>query len=183
MHDTLLQVLPVLGAFILLRVLIRIGRLARQRIALQAPVGPYFALVAGFVAYLLVLEVISWRVGLLTAEVKPWQFGPWTIALRILGIGVLTPFVEEVIFRGVLQGALQSRTTAVVAIVGQALVFTLCHALALVDSHTVVFDIAQLFAEGAYYGWARLLTRSLYPSMAMHAMGNAMAVAERLMLG
>lgn len=131
-------------------------------------------------AYLLVLELVSRRTGLLVVEVKPWQFGPLAVALRILGIVVLTPFVEEMIFRGVLQGALQSRTGTAVAIAGQALVFTLYHAVALVDSYNVVFDVVQLFAEGAYYGWARHVTRSLYP---MHATGNAMAVVERPVLG
>ena len=118
----------------------------------------------------------------LPEEFRNLDLGALATAIRIVGIVILAPFAEETLFRGVLQSELRDRMAAWPAILIQAAVFTALHALSLVGSSTVAFDIAQLLFEGTIYGWVRHTTRSLYPSMAMHAMGNAVAVLERLLL-
>jgi membrane protease YdiL (CAAX protease family) len=117
-----------------------------------------------------------------TREVNPWRYGTLETSIRIVGIVLVTPFVEETIFRGVLLWKLKERTGLAIAVAGQAIIFTAFHAMSLVGSTTLTFDIAQLLAEGAYFGWVRSKTGSLYPSMAMHGLGNAVAVMERLRL-
>lgn len=182
MRTTLLQVGPVLVAALFLIALIRIGRLRRDKIGMVPPVGRWVLWIALFAAYLALFEWISIRAGLTAREVHPWHLGALATAIRIVGIVILAPFAEETLFRGVLQSELRDRMAAWPAILIQAAVFTALHALSLVGSSTVAFDIAQLLFEGTIYGWVRHTTRSLYPSMAMHAMGNAVAVLERLLL-
>jgi membrane protease YdiL (CAAX protease family) len=38
----------------------------------------------------------------------------------------------------------------------------------------------QIFVDGVIFGLARYRTGSLYPAIAMHMLGNSIAVAERL---
>ncbi len=182
MKSTLLQVGPVLIGIVILLALIRRGRLDHTKIGLVRPQGPWLPLIAAFAIYLVVLEIVSIKTGLLDHQVRPWRFGTPETIIRIIGIVLLTPFLEETIFRGVLQSEIRERAPAWFAILGQGTVFTLFHAVSLIDSQTVLFDVALLLGEGCFYGWTRQRTRSLYPSMVMHGLGNSVAVLERLMV-
>jgi len=182
MKSTLLQVGPVLAGSIFMLMLVRRRRLDREKIGLVTPQGAWLLLVGAFAVYLGLLELVSFKTGLLDHQVRPWMFNTPEVIVRVIGIVLLTPFLEETIFRGVLQSEIRERAPLGFAIVGQALVFTAFHGLTLMESKTVVFDIAQLFLEGVFYGWVRYKTGSLYPSMVMHGLGNSVAVLERLLM-
>lgn len=182
MNHTLLQVGPVVFAAAILIAVIRSGRLDPTKIGLKAATGPWVIFLLTYVLYLGFSELIAVRTGLVTREVNPWRYGTLETSIRIVGIVLVTPFVEETIFRGVLLWKLKERAGLAIAVAGQAIIFTAFHAMSLVGSTTFTFDIAQPLVEGAYFGWVRSKTGSLYPSMAMHGLGNAVAVMERLLL-
>ncbi len=84
----------------------------------------------------------------------------------VLGVAVLTPIVEELLFRGVLLRALMRRTTAAWSVVLSALTFALVHFLG--DAGTGYY-VPAFLALGLVSGWAAVVTRRLGPSIALHA--------------
>jgi hypothetical protein len=85
----------------------------------------------------------------------------------LLGI-VVIPFLEEVLFRGLLQSALVSRMGARPGIILTALLFALLHGLA---SFVPVLALALLLGE------LRQRTGSLWASYAAHLFHNGLQIA------
>lgn len=94
------------------------------------------------------------------------------VLLALAGIGV-APFVEELVFRGVLLSGLASRMRVGWAIVVSALIFGCAH---LPDFKFVWYAIPALVLLGLVLGWLRVKTRSLWPSITLHASYNSVAV-------
>lgn len=104
-------------------------------------------------------------------------FGKSTPGLRILLILMAVcaaPFVEELVFRGVLLSGLMRRMSAGWAILVSALVFGCAH---LPDFKFAWFAIPALVIMGLALAWLRLRSRSLWPSMVLHATNNLVATA------
>ena len=87
----------------------------------------------------------------------------------ILSIVVLAPFVEELFFRGAVQGyLLQKYNRPYIGIIISALIFGLMHA-----------NPAQIpfaFILGVVFGWVYYITGSLLPGIFMHFINNGSAV-------
>ena len=84
-----------------------------------------------------------------------------------LGIGLLAPLAEEVVFRGAILRSLLGRYRPWTAICLSALLFALIHV-----------NPAQLphaFAVGLLFGWMYYRTGSILPSMAYHWANNSVA--------
>lgn len=94
------------------------------------------------------------------------------ILLALVGVGV-APFVEELVFRGVLLSGLASRMPVGWAIVLSALIFGCAH---LPDFKFLWYPIPALVLLGLVLGWMRVQTRSLWPSITLHASYNSVAV-------
>lgn len=89
------------------------------------------------------------------------------IAAVALGIAVvlIAPVIEEVLYRGYLLGALARHTPRVVAVLTASFCFMLIHA-----------EPANLVASlclGVATGICRVLTRSVWPGLAVHIANNA----------
>jgi membrane protease YdiL (CAAX protease family) len=182
LKSTLFQVGPFALALVFLSVAIAKGRINRNEIGLQPPQrGHPWRWVLGFLGYSLAVEAVVYWANGGRLMVTPWAYAWPLVLLRVVGILLLAPVVEELLLRGVLLAVLQRRHVPVlVAIVLQSLVFTLLHFGALSASWAGVLGVAQIFVDGLILGAARYRTGSLYPPMAMHLLGNALAVAERL---
>ena len=89
-------------------------------------------------------------------------------ALTVLLVVIVGPFFEEVVFRGVLMGYLQERTSAAVAITVSAVVFSAYHFNA--------WTFVPVAAMGAAAGWIAARCRSVWPAYALHLGYNAVAV-------
>jgi uncharacterized protein len=96
-----------------------------------------------------------------------------TPVLLFLALVVAAPIFEEVFFRGFLLSALASRS--VPALVSAVLSSALW---AGIHFQYDLYVVLMIFVMGMLLAAARTMTRSIYPCIAMHALGNAIAFAE-----
>jgi membrane protease YdiL (CAAX protease family) len=94
---------------------------------------------------------------------------------QIVAVCVLAPVLEEMLFRGIILRAFLQQYERDYAILGSAVVFGFAHG----NMYQLVF--AGLFGLAA--GWLYERTRSLIPSIAMHAAVNAASTAWVAMAG
>ena len=83
-------------------------------------------------------------------------------------IAIFMPVVEEILFRGLLFGALERRLPPAGVIMVTSLVFALCH-------FQIVFFI-PILGVGILLGWARLKTGSIGLPILIHALNNGLSV-------
>lgn len=98
-------------------------------------------------------------------------------ALTFVAAAVLAPIAEESLFRGVLAPHLGRLTDGFRAVLVTAAIFGVLH----IGGHGPLF-VGPMFL-GAILGWARLRSRSLVPSIALHMMLNGTAMLLALGLG
>lgn len=171
--SVLLQVALTLGA--LYAVVIRLRGLSWQDLGLVPP--PPGSLMRG-----LLLAVISIpAIGLINLLVQsllgselrnpqiealsPVAVSPVNYLIMILLAGLLVPLVEELAFRGLLQGWLRERVGAKGAIALSSLIFALMHGIPAL--------IPALLLVGGLLAWLYETSGSLWPSVAMHAAFNS----------
>jgi membrane protease YdiL (CAAX protease family) len=128
-----------------------------------------------FVLLVIAEEVAADALGL--GKPEPWggQYTGWLLALRIVGIVVLAPAAEELVFRGVLFSRIAgTRLGPAGAIVIPAVLFALVH---------VQYPPAEMMlvaVDGLFYGLVRWRTGSVFVPMLLHSLGNGYAVYQRL---
>ena len=90
--------------------------------------------------------------------------------LIVLGLlAGLAPLVEELVFRGLLYGWLESRWGSGLAVVVSSLAFAAAH---VEPAHVLL-----VLPLGILFGLLRWRTRSLWPSLVAHVANNGLAVA------
>jgi hypothetical protein len=94
------------------------------------------------------------------------------LLLALLVVSV-APFVEELVFRGVLLSGLASRMPIGWAMLASAVVFGCVH---LPDFKFAWYPVPALVILGLVSAWLRVRTRSLWPSITLHATNNFIAV-------
>jgi membrane protease YdiL (CAAX protease family) len=92
------------------------------------------------------------------------------LAIPVVGVA---PFVEELVFRGVLLSGLASRMGARWAIVASAIVFGCVH---LPDFGFAWYPVPALVLLGLALAWIRVRSRSLWPAITLHATNNCFAM-------
>jgi membrane protease YdiL (CAAX protease family) len=100
----------------------------------------------------------------------------WSIAVLSLLIGLF----EELLFRGIMLHGLRSRFSAGWAIIGAGLTFGLFHgANAIVGQNMTVTAIQMAGATGLglFFGAVAVQARSLWPTIALHALWDAFALS------
>jgi len=97
-----------------------------------------------------------------------WESSTVDIALLFLSVAIVTPIVEELMFRGYILDAINRKHGDWTAIIWSSILFGLIH----IDP----FVGGQAFMGGIIYGWIRVRTGSLLPSIAGHMMWNILAL-------
>ena len=97
-----------------------------------------------------------------------WESSTVDIALLFLSVAIVTPIVEELMFRGYILDAINRKHGDWTAIIWSSILFGLIH----IDP----FVVGQAFMGGIIYGWIRVRTGSLLPSIAGHMMWNMLAL-------
>ena len=97
-----------------------------------------------------------------------WGSSSIDIAFLFLSVAIVTPIAEELFFRGYVLDAINRKHGDWTAIIWSAVLFGLVH----VDP----FTMGQAFMGGIIYGWIRMRTGSLLPSIACHMMWNMLAL-------
>jgi membrane protease YdiL (CAAX protease family) len=101
--------------------------------------------------------------------------GNVSIGMRLLLallVVCVAPFVEELVFRGVLLSGLASRMPIGWAMLASAVVFGCVH---LPDFKFAWYPVPALVILGLASAWLRVRTRSLWPSITLHATNNFIA--------
>jgi membrane protease YdiL (CAAX protease family) len=91
-----------------------------------------------------------------------------SVVLAILLVGMWGPVMEEIFFRGFLQGSLRDRIGPWPAVLLSSAIFALFH----ISPGLFV----PTFLLGVAFGWVYLRTRSVWPSVLVHALHNTLAV-------
>jgi membrane protease YdiL (CAAX protease family) len=131
--------------------------------------------------YSLTVEAVQYAYYQGKLPITPWTYTLPVMLVRVVGILLLAPLVEELLLRGVLLAALRRKHVPImVAIALQSSVFTVLHLGTLSPSWASMLGLLQIFVDGVLFGLARYHTGSLYPAIAMHMLGNCIAVAERV---
>ena len=98
--------------------------------------------------------------------------GPVVAVLGLLGVAVLVPIVEEVVFRGIVLPALRARFQLVTGLVLAGAVFAVVHVLPPALPYLLVVGIA-LCAMAEWY-------RSIVPGIVLHGVNNAIVFGSLL---
>lgn len=93
----------------------------------------------------------------------------------ILGISIMAPISEELLFRGIIQGELRKALPEWLAVVIQALLFALFH----MQPVQVLYVLTPALLLGAAYAWSR----SLWVPIIMHIVFNFMGSVVPAWLG
>ena len=96
---------------------------------------------------------------------------PFAVALA-LGSVLLFPFLEEILFRGAVHGALSRVVAPWVAVVLSAVLFSLVHVSPMLMPYTLVL--------GLWLGWLHRRYESIVPSIVLHCCNNGLVVLVAL---
>ena len=100
------------------------------------------------------------------------HFGPVAIVAIWVSVAVVGPLVEEVVFRRILLGWLESRVGLVLAVLVQAAAFAVLHVVPAAMVLTFLLGLATAILTRRH--------RSLWPALALHVLNNMMAVSVLL---
>jgi membrane protease YdiL (CAAX protease family) len=134
---------------------------------------PSLILMTGFIALACALEVAYRHAGLGVTASWVGKYSWGALAIRIIGIVVLAPLGEELLFRGVIFQLLAPKSTALAVLITAAF-FAGFHI------QYSWIGMALVFIDGLYFGLARAWSGSTLLTIIMHCAGNAFAVYQRL---
>ena len=97
-----------------------------------------------------------------------WESSSIDIAFFFLSFAIVTPIAEELLFRGYILDSIKRMHGDWPAIIGSALLFALVH--------LSLFGMVPFIMGGVIYGWLRIKTGSLLPSIACHMVWNLMVL-------
>ncbi|MGZ6071514.1 MAG: CPBP family intramembrane glutamic endopeptidase [Myxococcaceae bacterium] len=172
-RQVLAQVAPFLIGVAILGVLMAVRPETRVRIAWKpVPLGTLVRWLVLWVVWVTATELLGEALG--RPSPARWTLNGPALGLKILGIVVLAPLLEEWVFRGLLFQLLLARAGAGPAVVGTAVLFALAH------GQYRPPDLVFVFLDGLLLGLARLRTGSTRVPAWMHLLGNAFAAWQRL---
>ena len=149
----------------------------RRDLGLQRPTARHAAIFTlGFLVLMGLHETLYQLAGMGGQENDWRKYAPGALALRVLCVGLIYPFAEELFFRGFLLGFITRKAGALAGIAITALLFTALHSL----SAGGWTGPLLLFTDGAYFAFARLRSGSLLLALAFHVLGNSVAIVQRL---
>ncbi len=148
------------------------GALGLRR-PLRSPIGLAAAAYVGYIVFALVYStLVHPQQEDVTRDLGLGQGTFGTIAAGVL-IVIAAPFAEEIFFRGFIFGGLRRRFSFLAAAVLSGLIFGLFHFTGL----SSIGVVPQLALLGFALAWLYEKTGSIYPSIAVHAVNNALAFA------
>ncbi len=89
----------------------------------------------------------------------------WTVGVSLFGMILLGPWIEELVFRGLIYGTLRKRFLWIPAALLSAALFSFVHGYGLLGFVSVLWS-------GVVYAWIYEKSGSLVPGFAVHALGN-----------
>ena len=94
--------------------------------------------------------------------------GPTDLIWLLLGVAVLGPIVEELLFRGILYQYLRSKRSVVFSVIVSSIAFSV--------THFIPTLLPSLFVMGIFLALAMQIWDSIYPAIALHMLYNGTVV-------
>jgi membrane protease YdiL (CAAX protease family) len=178
---TLLRVAPFIILLAVVALRVRQGRIQPAEIGWQRPRS--FPVALGwwllFLAIAFGWELLLWSYNEL--ELGGFKHTGMQAAVRIVGMVLLAPVAEELIFRGLFLNFLSRKFDNFhVAVAVQAAVFVALHNFAYQGTFASNVGVAQSLLDACLFAYARRSTGSIFVPIAMHITGNGIAVVEML---
>jgi membrane protease YdiL (CAAX protease family) len=169
--------LPAVAVLVALAVSKWRGISWRDDLGLQKPkVMILLGWIGLWLAWIVVSEVLIRVFGLDQAKAWP-SYSAVILVLRVVAIGLVGPFAEELVIRGVIYDRLRRTVFGPLGAIGiTAIVWAGMHYA--YGSGT----LALIFADGVILGLARYRSGSLWVPVAMHAIGNLISIGQSLAL-
>ncbi|MBI3759175.1 MAG: CPBP family intramembrane metalloprotease [Deltaproteobacteria bacterium] len=133
----------------------------------RLPMIVFMAVVIAAYAVLVHLTVGAARADLVS---KISLTGPWLALFYVLRVSILVPLAEELLFRGWLWTALQRRWDVLPTALLTSAVWLAMHLGLEISTPVVLLPVAVILALARHFG------RSVYASIALHAVYNLVAV-------
>jgi uncharacterized protein len=124
--------------------------------------------------FIVVFGAMWWLVDFLSfiEQFMPEDKTSWDMLSRLMSGGLITlfaiciiaPFLEEILFRGIILRGFLSHYSPIKSILLSALLFALIH--------LNLYQIPVAFIMGCFLGWLYFYSRSLWPSIFAHALYN-----------
>jgi len=163
------------GLYAVVRSTVHMGRDAAPALALRAAGWRYA--VFGTLGTLVLSVTVSWigpePQGM--KQVIELAQDRGKLLPSLFAFALLAPMVEELVFRGLLYGWIESRWGSRVALVVSSLAFA--------AAHYEPAHILLVLPLGFLFGWLRRRTNSLMPSLVSHIVNNGFAVLSAAYLG
>ena len=179
----LIRILPFLVIIIVLNSRIKQKKISTSELAIQKPdsLKKYFIWCFSFLLFCLITEYLLYRNGIL--EIKKQSFNLIPSIIRIIGMVIIAPIAEELIFRGLfLNKLIGLKINKHIAIFILALIFVGVHSFAFENTLSSNIGIAQTFIDASLFSYARFSTKSIYTPITMHMTGNLIATLEIFLL-
>lgn len=179
----LIRILPFLIILIALRIRIKQKKISSSELDLQKPksLKSYFIWCISFLLFCLVTEYVMYQNGILEVEKRNFNFIPSVI--KIIGMVLIAPIAEELIYRGLFLNKLVNlKISKHIAIFIIAVIFVVVHSFAFENTLSSKIGIAQTFIDASLFGYARYSTKSIYTPITMHITGNLIATLEIFLL-
>jgi membrane protease YdiL (CAAX protease family) len=179
--NSIIRVAPFLIVLAVITIRVRQGAIQRSDLGWQQPRSypAAFGWWALFLAVAAGFELLLYTYNEL--ELGGFKHTGFEAALRIVGMLLLAPVVEELLFRGLFLNWLEKKLRSPhAAVAAQAAVFVALHAFAYQGTFVSNVGIVQSFVDACLFAYARRHTGSIFTPIAMHITGNAIAVIEML---
>lgn len=179
--NALFRVAPFILLIAVVVVRVRLGKIQLADIGWQRP-RSYLAALGWWLPFLAI--ALGWELLLWSHDdlsLGTFKHTGFAAAIYIVGMILLAPVGEELIFRGLFLNFLTRKlSNAHLAVVAQALVFVAVHNFAWKGDFESNVGVAQTFVDACLFAYARRHTGSIFVPIAMHITGNGIAVAEML---
>jgi membrane protease YdiL (CAAX protease family) len=179
----LIRILPFLIIIAVLTLRIKLAKLSKEELGLNSPINKFNSLIwcLSFFVFCVITEVTLFKLGLL--EVRNYKFELLNSSLKILGMVIIAPIAEELLYRGLFLSKLLSfKINKHLAVFIIAILFVIVHSFAFEDTLTSKIGIVQVYLDASLFAYARLNTKSIYTPITMHITGNLIATFEMYFL-
>lgn len=179
----LLRTLPFVFIIIALTIRVKKGKLSKDELGLKTPDTKFKAVIwcASFLIFCIATELTLHHFRLL--EVKTYEFKILTSSVRILGMVLIAPVAEELLYRGLfLSKLIGFKINKHLSIFLLSILFVVAHSFAFENTLMSKIGIVQTFLDSTFFAYARLNTKSIYTPIIMHMTGNLIATFEMFLL-
>lgn len=179
----LIRIIPFLIIIIALSIRVKKGKLSKDDLGIRKPETKLKALIwcFSFLIFCILTEFILFQVGLL--ELKNYEFDIKTSVLKIIGMVLIAPVAEELLYRGLfLTKLINLKINKHFAIFFIAILFVIVHSFVFENTMASKIGIIQIFVDATLFGYARLTTKSILTPIVMHITGNLIATFEMYLL-